>query len=314
MELLTEERYEFAGSGILIRSNSDKLLAHLRAVYGRFLRETAEPSHGYTETSGNKPVVTIDILDERSALNEITVNDGFYMYRISRHNGTYKWSYQEMKPGAPKYTDECDLLHFVQTVVLRTVTLTLTAYNLFHAGVVAWRNRGIVLAAHPDMGKTTLTLKLVMSGCGFLSDEIACFTPDLSGLVAFPRSVSIRNNSRKLLGLPEFTQSTDVIKTAENEWMLDIEKIVPGSLAEACTPDFIFFLRGFGDRPRLEPMPASAALLELLKFTYCPVPDPAKLLYECAPLINSLRCYSLISGNLDETAQLILNEADREIS
>ena len=103
----------------------------------------------------------------------------------------------------------------------------------------------------------------------------------------------------------------DVIKTSENEWMLDIEDIVPDSFSETCVPHFIFFLRGFGDKPRMEKLPGSASLLELLKFTYCPVDDPALLLFKCAPLINNLQCYNLVSGSLDETTELIINEVER---
>jgi hypothetical protein len=287
MKLLCRDVYNFAGNEIGINSNSTELLGHLRAVYGRFLKETYEPSSIDDKLTKVKSGLEIEIIDNLASANEITINDGFYLNRLSPYNGSYKCVSQNLLNKSQR-TGTCDLLHFVQT-----------------------RNRGIILPAHPDMGKTTMVIKLVMSGCRFLSDEIACFDPDLSRIEAFPRRLSIRNNSRKLLGLPEWSESMDVVKTADNEWMLDIEDIVPDSLSETCTPDFIFFMRGFGDRPRVEHIPESVSLLELLKFTYCAVDDPAVLLFKCAPLINKLRCYNVISGSLDETAELIMEEVDR---
>ena len=312
MNSFSEDLYKFVGNEICIRSNSSRLSDHLKSVYCRFHQRTHRTRFKHTEVSQNNTTgPTIDIIDNLANSSEITINDGFYLYRLSPYNGSYRWISLEK---GQNYTGTCDLLHFVQTVVLRTITLLISDYHLFHAGVVSWRDKGIIIPAHPNMGKTTMVVKLVMSGCRFLSDEIACFSPDLTRLEAFPRRISIRNNSRTLLGLTDCSDSMDIIKTAENEWMLDIEDIAPNSLTDTCVPYFIFFLRGFADNPTLEPLPSSAALLELLKFTYCPVNDPALLLFKCAPLINSLQCYNLISGNLDDTAKLIIEEVERRNS
>jgi hypothetical protein len=302
MSVFTEELYEFIGKRVCVKCDSPEISTHLRAIYGRFLRE---------KSSSDAPSVTIEIADRLSEANEITMNDGFYHYRISPYNGTFKWVSQDIATKTQNYTGTMDLLHFVQTIVLRTVTLLMTDYPLFHAGVVSWKNRGIILPAHPDRGKTTLVVKLVMSGCGFLSDEIACFSPDLSSLKAFPRRLSIRDNSRRLLGLPEWEISADVIRNSEDEWMADIEYIVPGSHVDTCTPHSIFFLQGFGDTPRIEKVPSSRALVELLKFAFCPVEDPAGLLFRCAPMINTLKCYTLVSANIADTVKMIIDVVDR---
>lgn len=314
MNFLSEDIYKFLNNEVCIRSNSRNLSDHLKSVYRRFYKRSNGTPSNHTEANPYNSCLTIDIIDNIAVTNEITINDGFYFYTLFPCNGSYKWISQDLKIEAPKYTGNCDLLHFVQTVVLRTITLLMSDYHLFHAGVVSWHNKGIILPAHPDMGKTTMVIKLVMSGCRFLSDEIACFSPDLTKLEAFPRRLSIRNNSRILLGLPEWPESMDVIKTAENEWMLDIEDIVPDSLSDTCVPHFIFFLQGRGNKPSLENISGSASLLELLKFTYCPVDDPAFLLFKCVPLMNNIHCYNLISGNPDETAELIIDEVEKRYS
>jgi hypothetical protein len=47
-----------------------------------------------------------------------------------------------------------------------------------HAGVVAWRNRAIVLPGAAHIGKTTLVAALVRAGATYYSDEWAVLTPD----------------------------------------------------------------------------------------------------------------------------------------
>ena len=60
-----------------------------------------------------------------------------------------------------------------------------------HAGVVAWRDRAIVIPGRSYTGKTTLVAALVQAGAVYYSDEYAVF--DRDGLVhPYPRHLSVR--------------------------------------------------------------------------------------------------------------------------
>jgi hypothetical protein len=200
-----------------------------------------------------------------------------------------------------------DPLTFIGTATIGTVSLLLKDYYLFHAGSVSWNDRGIILPASPGLGKTTLVVKLVMLGCGFLSDEIACIAPASGSLEPFPRRVNIREPSQELLGL-SLKKAASLYPVVPDawEWSVDIEAIRPGSLASACRPCYLVFLRGFGDRPRLDPLASSNALFELLEYTVGPVEDSPGFLFELAGLLNGIECYSLVVGDLDETAELVM--------
>jgi hypothetical protein len=162
------------------------------------------------------------------------------------------------------------------------------------------------------MGKTTLVLKLVTHGCKFLSDEVACFNPKLNIIEPFPRKVNIRHGSQGLLGLHLGPNTLDdSMGTGEWLWTLDIEDIATNSLSNPCAPTYILFLRGFGDRPRLEYISSSNALFELLKFSIGPVDDPGFLLFKFAPLLNKIKCFNLVIGDPDGTAELVMRLADR---
>jgi len=75
--------------------------------------------------------------------------------------------------------------------IRRTVAEFAVDKVFVHAGVVAWRDRAIVLPAKSFGGKSTLVAELVRRGAVYYSDEYAVF--DEQGLVSpFPKPLSIR--------------------------------------------------------------------------------------------------------------------------
>jgi hypothetical protein len=91
-----------------------------------------------------------------------------------------------------------------------------------------------------------------------------------------------------------------------------MEDIVPGSLAEATPPRFLLFLRGFGERPRLEQLANSNALFELMKFSIGPLLDRASLVFQFASLVNEMKCFNLVVGDVSETAERIMHLVEKE--
>jgi len=312
MKIYSEELYDFVGHEMAIRSNSIEALTHLRAVYGRFFQGKKDILDA-PETDRTNPFrLIVEIIDDFDNTNEMLIKDTFYAYRITRTNGSYRYKCRDVKGITPEYVGTCNLLHFIQTLILRTLTLMIKDLHLFHAGAVAWKDRGMIFPAHPDMGKTTMVVKLVMEGCKFLSDEIACLHPELNVLEAFPRRVSIRNQSRKILGLPPWSEVRNVIKTYNAEAMLDIEDLVPNSLIKRATPKYLFFIQGIGDRSRLDQVSSSYALFELIKYVYSTVEDSTALIFKIAPLLDKMNCYNLLIGEINETAELVISEVQKE--
>lgn len=161
------------------------------------------------------------------------------------------------------------------------------------------------------MGKTTLTIKLVQLGCRFLSDEIAALKPEQDLVEPFFRRINLSDHSRIMLGLPSFSDmATYFKKHSDSEWMLDVEDIVPNSLATPCPLRYIIFLQGFGERPRLQNLSSSNAIFKLFKFSFSLVEEPSDLLFNFAPLLNKVKCYNLVAGDLNETAELVLKLVD----
>ena len=89
---------------------------------------------------------------------------------------------------------EASLYFALLTAVLKRVR----GHFVFHAGVVEHAGRALVLAAPSGVGKTTLTLALVASGCGFLSDELAPVRRSDFSVDPYPRAVGLRADTASL--------------------------------------------------------------------------------------------------------------------
>jgi hypothetical protein len=129
---------------------------------------------------------------------------------------------------------------FVYETILHTILSRVRTHFLIHAGVVAYKGQGIILAADSHYGKTTLALELVRRGCEFLSDELAALGRVDRLVYPFPRSLRIRQGTLNLVGFPE------AIARAKEWWgklLLDIEDIRPGSMGQAMPISHIIILR-----------------------------------------------------------------------
>lgn len=311
IKFLQEDVYNFLGHEIGIQSNSFKVLTHLRSMYGRFYQSSNKAPSSQQKRSGETSGPRMQVIDNLVISNELFITDDYHLYRLSRNNGSYHFTRRDVNTLTHDLSGFCDPLTLVQAVTLETFSHLTRSYHLIHAGAVSWEDKGIIFPANSRMGKTTMVLKLVTHGCKFLSDEVACLNPEVNVIEPFPRKVSIRHDSQGFLGLP---LSPDALNyyTESGEWLwtLDIEDITPGSLSKPCVPSYILFLHGFGDKPRLEYISSSNGLFELLRFSISPIVDPASLLFKLAPLLHRIKCFNLVIGDPDETAELIMKLAN----
>ncbi|MCK4818312.1 hypothetical protein KA005_21255, partial [bacterium] len=308
-KFLPEDVYSFLGQIVGVRSNANYILEYLRSMYGRFYLGLADQFCIQSYLGVDRPRHTIQIIDNLEDSNELLFDDTYHLYRFSK-SGTYsRLSYQNLHAPADPHSyflEFYDHLTLIASALLRTISILAKDFLLIHAGAVSLNDQGIIFPASTEMGKTTLVLKLVMLGFGFLSDEIACISTDLRVLEPFPRKVNIREPSQELLGLSLAKGNMPYPFVSEAwEWSLDIEEITSARISSTCKPHYMVFLRGFGDRPRLDKIASSNALFELLEYTVGPIDDPPSYLFRLAGLLNDIECYSLVIGDLNETAGLM---------
>ena len=309
-KFLPEDIYSFLGQIVGVRSNADYILEYLRSMYGRFYLGTADQFYIQPNPGVVRPRHTVHIIDNLDDSNELLFDDKYHLYRFSRSGANSRLSYQNLRaPDSTRsyFLEFYDPLTLIASALLRTISILAKDFLLIHAGAVSLNDQGIIFPAPSEMGKTTLVLKLVMLGFGFISDEVACISTNRRVLEPFPRKVNIREPSQELLGLSLAKGNTPYPFSSEAwEWSVDIEDITPAIISSACKPHYMVFLRGFGDKPRLDKLASSNALFELLEHTVDPINDPPRYLFGLADLLNDIECYSLVIGELNETAALVM--------
>lgn len=81
-------------------------------------------------------------------------------------------------------------------------------YVLLHAGALALGDRGLIMAATPGSGKSTLSAALMLRGFRLLSDEFGVLDPNTGNLLPMLKPVALKN------------KSIDVIRTFSDEaWL-----------------------------------------------------------------------------------------------
>jgi hypothetical protein len=126
------------------------------------------------------------------------------------------------------------LADYVYLKILNTVQTEVRSHVLIHAGAVARRGRGLIVAADSWHGKTTMVVEAVRRGADFLSDEIAAIGRADGRVHAYPRALGLRPDTLARLGLD-----------AEDR-VLDVDAVRPGCLAESAEIGHIVVLRDAG--------------------------------------------------------------------
>ena len=243
---LSNDIYDFLGCCIGIRSSSVEVLSHLRSMYARFFKGTKEGFWKNKNDGECIPSVLVEIIDKWNEAGVLSIKDSNHYYRISENNGKSFFTRVNLQDYSEDLAGYCDPVSLLQAVPVETLARAKKDSFFIHAGVLSWKEQGILLVGNSKSGKTTLTVNLILHGFKFLSDEIACLSQDLSSLEPFPRKINLRRDCTGILGLSLDPGSVvNFMPTGEPVHMIDAEEIVPSCLSEPCKPRYLFFLQGF---------------------------------------------------------------------
>ena len=303
-EMLPAESFRFLGHRIDVVSDSEPMLARLRSTHRRFLLDGEAPRE--------EPSDVLRIVDRIESEEELRIEDSERRYRLVSTGHVWQFSCQNKTSLEIENLGFCAPKTLTQAALLTTIASLAEGHGLFHGGVVSMNGAGLVLAAPSEMGKTTLTLELVRRGCGFLSDEVACLSHETGVLEPFPRQLNLRGASRELLGLELPTGLLpDGSDPDPDEVSVDIEDLLPGSLAGPCPMRYLIFPAGFADEPWLEPVSRTNVLFRLFDHAVARVDDPAAQLFRYVPVLRQVRCFNLVVGRPGPTADLLLQLPSR---
>jgi hypothetical protein len=174
-----------------------------------------------------------------------------------------------------------------------------------HAGGVERDGLGVVLPAHMESGKTTLTAGLVRAGFSYLTDEAVAF--GATGLIEpYPKPLSIDAGSQPLFPELEPAPAPGDDRAPSDQWQVPPGSIRSGSVGRCCRADFIVFPKyAEGEQTELVPMARAPALVELATNTFQFRDHPRRSLEVLTGVVEGARCYRLTVGDLGDACTMI---------
>ncbi len=189
------------------------------------------------------------------------------------------------------------------------VALQCFRYVIFHAGVVARGDQAVLLAAQSGGGKSTLTAALMEQGFRLMSDEFGILSTDKALLHAYPRPVSLKNESIDIVR--DFAGTDSVSQRLQDTPKGDIayrraraDDI--SAMSQPAKASLVLF-------PRFQPGSAASA-------TQIEVAEAAMSLIASSPnydvigetafqalvqMLDGARCFELTYGNTADSIQLV---------
>lgn len=203
--------------------------------------------------------------------------------------------------GCPAHAVEWLLWH-----VNRSAVASVAGRVVLHAGAVRFQDMAVIIPGPSGAGKSTLVAGLVERGLGYLSDEVAVLAEDATTVLSYPKPVALRPGSQAALWRWR-PRDHDPAPTTNQTWLVDPERVHPGSRAGPCPAGAIVSARyRRGARTELRPMSVTESLVELVSnsvhFGTPPGGDHIRVL---AGLARRCRRLRLTFGDLAEACQLL---------
>jgi hypothetical protein len=180
----------------------------------------------------------------------------------------------------------------------------------FHAAAVAIGREGVLIAGEKAAGKSTLSMALAARGHDFFGDETAAVRTETFQLAPFRRAVSVRVGPQAPPVEERLTERycfTETFPDGTVRSRARASELFPASGARPQTLRWVFFLRGFEERPRAEPFHPRSQDLRLLMPLACTFwgRSSRARIAQFARLLSNVRCYFLHPGLPEDTAKLV---------
>jgi hypothetical protein len=180
----------------------------------------------------------------------------------------------------------------------------------FHAAAVAVGAEGVLIAGEKGAGKSSLSMALAARGHDFFGDEIVGVRTGTFELTPFRRAVSLRKGPQAPLVVEKLRSKfcfTDSFPDGTVRSRALASELFPAANARPRPVRWVFFLRGFEERPRAESFHARSQDLRLLAPLACTFwgRSSAARIAEVAKLLSTVNCYFLFPGQPEDTAKLV---------
>lgn len=201
-----------------------------------------------------------------------------------------------------------DPSRFVATIVhdVNQHAIETTPLLAAHAGGVVGARGAVVMPAHMEAGKTTLTAGLVRAGFGYLSDEAVAFDWDTLDITAYAKPLSIDPGAWELFPQLEPHAAIGGEGYKASQWQVPPDAVRPGAVVPTARARHVVFPQYVpGADTRLVAIGGAEAVVELAKNTFHFSSHGRRALDALARLVTSVECHRLTVGDLEAAVATI---------
>ena len=179
-------------------------------------------------------------------------------------------------------------------------------FLLIHAGAVSTpAGEGILLPSVSGGGKTTLVTALVRRGFSYLSDEGGAVDPVSRELYPYHRPLSLKEGHAHLF--PDLCERANGSDWAVGQRWIHPEDVRPGAVGGPCPIRFVIAHQYRPGTPtEITPLTPAQGAMELLTNALNLPRYRSRALPLVADVARRARSYRLVSGNLEEAVQTII--------
>lgn len=215
------------------------------------------------------------------------------------------------------FTDEGDLIRTngqspaarlldasLEQVLINGLRHFLPNTECFHAAVVAFGNRGIVLAGLPFAGKTTLSLALCALGGRHITDDVLLLQENRAWPLV--RRAAFRPRP-DIFQMDAFADPDSRMDDTGEQFTAFVRSSFLASPNQPCSVSDILFLAPFQNETSLTPLSAVEGLATLSQFSFLPMEDdPAsQRLFRYAQNLPGIHWWTFAPGRPVDAAQII---------
>lgn len=172
--------------------------------------------------------------------------------------------------------------------------------HLVHAGVVGDAQRGgVLLAGAGGSGKTTVALASLAAGMAYVGDDYVLLHTE-GQPVAWNMFATAKLDAGHVRRFPELADGLSISSepVAEEKAVLDVDRLMPGALAEALAIKAVLVPRIRGGHAGLRPASAGEALLALAPSTAFQMPfDGGEVMRALAAVARTVPAFALDVGD-----------------
>jgi hypothetical protein len=180
-----------------------------------------------------------------------------------------------------------------------------------HAGLVATADQSVLLIGRSGSGKSTTTMALALEGLDLYTDDVALIDRSTLRPLSVPRPIKLDRRSRAMLRerglvIPPGRRLNESIDRTLLPGLPRIESLGP-RLTTA-----YFFADKRADQASLRPLSSAEAVMRLIQQSASERFEDGVPADGAVALVNAIRCYELVAGDLDATVRTILCSLGRE--